>query len=709
MGVRRRRARKNARTHIIGFGIAGMFGFLALLIAAFAISLGALVTTWLQDLPNYSSADAYLVDEPTQIYDANGSVIAEYYLQNRRSVDIDQVSDYVLKGIVDTEDVRFRSHNGVDPQGIARAVIVQLTGGSEGASTITQQLVRNTVLSEEQFDYTLKRKVREAYLAIQMEKMYTKDQILMMYLNTIYFGHQAYGIQAASITYFNKNASDLTLAEAATLCGLPQSPSNYDPLQNPDLATTRRNVVLNRMLTAGDITQEEYDEACAQPMQTNEGHFFENESSQPYFTDYVKSLLLQDFDQDTVFTGGLKVYTTINPGMQDCAERAVATQLSALGNERLDAALVAVDPDTGYIVAMVGGRDYKEDQYNLATQAHRQPGSSFKLFTLVAALREGMNPQTYLNCNSPMTFSPTWTVQNFGNTSYGTISVAQAFACSSNTGFVQIAEAIGPEKIVQTAHDMGVSVDLPAYSSLTLGTVGVPPVQMAEAYATVATGGMHRDAIAITRIEDRNGNIVYEHEDTPTRAIDESVSAAALEVMKGVCTWGGTAEVVGSGMTVNQPVAGKTGTTENYRDLWFCGITPQLSVSVWCGYREEGEVFVYGADAHPYNTACPIFTNFVNAALEGVAREEFPTSSTQPTYKDSSAWTFKGGAPTWEDPYAQYGTGEEGTGEMTIDPVTGELVESQETYTEEQVVDQPYEENYDQQEYVEETYDEGGY
>jgi len=254
MGVRKRRARKNARTHIIGFGIAGIFGFTAMLIAALAVSVGTLVTSWLQDLPDYNSADAYLVSEPTQIVDANGSVIAEYYLQNRRSVEINQVSDYVLKGIVDIEDVRFYKHNGVDPQGILRAVVSQLTGSSQGASTITQQLVRNTVLSEEQFEYSIKRKVREAYLAIQMEKMYTKDQILMMYLNTIFFGHQAYGIQAASITYFNKNASDLTLAEAATLCGLPQSPSNLDPIQNPEGATYRRNAVLEHMLAEGDIT-----------------------------------------------------------------------------------------------------------------------------------------------------------------------------------------------------------------------------------------------------------------------------------------------------------------------------------------------------------------------------------------------------------------------------------------------------------------------
>lgn len=653
MGVRKRRARKNARTHIIGFGIAGIFGFVALLVAALAMSLGTLITTWLQDLPDYNSADAYLVSEPTEIVDANGTTIAEYYLQNRRSIEIGEVSDYILKGIVDIEDERFYRHNGVDPQGIARAVVAQLAGGSQGASTITQQLVRNTILSDEQFDYTVKRKVREAYLAIQMEKMYTKDQILMMYLNTIYFGHQAYGIQAAAITYFNKNASDLSLAEAATLCGLPQSPSTYDPIQNPEGAQWRRDMVLDKMLEHGDITQEQYDEAINTPMQTNPGSFLQNESQEPYFTDYVKQLLLEDFDQDTVFQGGLKVYTTIDPSYQDAAEQAVATRLSELGNERLDAALVAVDPDTGYIKAMVGGRDYQESQFNLATQARRQPGSSFKLFTLAAAIREGMNPNIYLNCNSPMTFSPTWTVQNYGNESYGIRTLADAFAISSNTGFVQVAEAIGADKIVTTAKDMGISVDLPAYSSLTLGTVGVPPVQMAEAYATVATGGIHRDAIAITRIEDRNGNTVYEHEDTATRVLDEGVASAVLEVMKRVCTWGGTAEVVGSGLTVNQPVAGKTGTTENFRDLWFCGITPQLSVSVWCGYREEAEVYVWGSVAHPYNTACPIFTYFINSVLEGVPREEFPTSSTQPTYKDNSSWTFKGGA------YSEYDVNKE--------------------------------------------------
>ncbi len=707
MGVRKRRARRNARTHIIGFGIAGIFGFICMLIAALAMSLGALITSWLQDLPDYTSADAYLVSEPTEIVDCNGTVIAEYYLQNRRSVEMDQVSPWVIKAIVDTEDVRFYRHNGVDPQGIARAVVAQLSGGSEGASTITQQLVRNTVLSEEQFDYTLRRKVREAYLAIQMEKMYTKDQILMMYLNTIYFGHQAYGIQAASVTYFNKNANELTLAESATLAGLPQSPSNYDPLKDPELATRRRNIVLDRMLATGDITQEEYDEAVNTPLECHEGVFLQNESKHPYFTDYVKQLLLEDFDQDTVFQGGLKVFTTIDPAQQEKAINAVNQRLSELGNERLDAALVAVDPDTGYIIAMVGGRDYQESQFNLATQARRQPGSSFKLFTLVGALREGMSPNIYVNCNSPITISPTWTVQNFGNEQYGVITLSKAFALSSNTGFVQVAEAIGADKIVTAAHDMGITVDLPAYSSLTLGTVGVPPVQMAEAYATIATGGLHRDAIAITRIEDRNGNIVYEHADTPVRVVDEAIASAALEVMKGVCTWGGTAEVVGSGLSVNQPVAGKTGTTENYRDLWFCGITPQLSVSVWCGYREEGEIYVWGSNGHPYNTACPIFTYYVNAALEGQAREEFPTSSKQPEYRDNSTWEFKMGnygSSNYYDYDYNYYEDDNSQDDYSGGNNGGGGNNNEQSYQEEQ----QYNNNYDNNNYNEESYDNGG-
>ncbi len=642
MGIRTRRARKRSRTHIVGFSLVGILGFMALLMIAMGASLGALVSSWLQDLPDYSSADAYLVAEPTTVYAADNSIIGEYYLQNRRVVDEDQISPYVLEGVVDTEDERFYQHNGVDPTGILRALAVQASGGNEGASTITQQLVRNTVLSDEQFDKTLKRKVREAYIAIQMEKMYTKDQILTMYLNTIYFGHSAYGIQAAAVTYFNKNASDLTLAEAATLCGLPQSPSGYDPIDNPEAATSRRNIVLDHMLKQGDITQEEHDEAVGEPLVTNEGSFSDTNTTYPYFTDYVKQLLLEDFDQDTVMKGGLQVYTTLDPTAQKAAENAVSSRLKAIGNSKLQAALVAVDPTTGYVKAMVGGRSYSESQFNMATQAKRQAGSSFKTFTLVDAISQGMNPNITINCSSPMQISPTWKVQNFGNTSYGSISLMQAFAVSSNTGFVQVAQAVGAESIVSTAKSMGIDEDMPAYDSITLGTVGIPPLQMAEAYATVATNGVHRDAVAITKIEDRNGNTVYEHQDEPTQVIDAPVAQAAREVMEGVCKGNGTANAIASTLKANTPVAGKTGTSENYRDLWFCGITPQYSVAVWCGYAEEGSVRVGGSAGHPYNTSVPIFVSFINSALAGQARQEFPTTTEKPQYKSNGSWKFKG-------------------------------------------------------------------
>ena len=642
MGARTRKARRHSRTHIIGFGFAGVLGFIALLAIALAISAGALVNSWLLNLPDYEATDAYLVAEPTQVFDADNNVIAEYYLQNRRVVNKDEVSPYVLMGTVDTEDIRFYQHNGIDPQGIARAVIVQFTGGSEGASTITQQLVRNTVLSDEQFEQTLKRKVREAYIAIQMEKKYSKDQILMMYINTIYYGHAAYGIQAASITYFNKDAKNLTLAEAALLAGLPQSPSYFDPTKNPEAAIQRRNLVLERMFTAGDITEDEKNAAQAEPLTLNEGQVMEEQGVYPYFTDYVKQLLLQQFDQSYVFQGGLKVYTTIEPTSQARAEAAVQGRLEEYGNDQLEAALVCIEPDTGNIIAMVGGRDYNTDQFNLATQANRQPGSSFKAITLAAAMSEGMNPGILINCDSPIQALPQWKVQNYGNVSYGTLSLQDATAVSSNTGYVQVAQAIGADKIVEFATKMGISADrLEPNPSITLGSYGVPPVEMAEAYATLATGGIHRDSVAILRIEDRNGNVVYEHSNAEERVLDAAIAQAETEVLKTVITSSqGTANAMQNMLTIDQPVAGKTGTTEEYRDLWFCGYTPQLSIAIWCGYRTDEPVYINRAVAHPDGTACPIFASFVNAMLENTDRMEFPTTNEEPNYKENSEWEF---------------------------------------------------------------------
>ena len=640
MGVRTRRARKHSRTHIIGFGAAGILGFVALLTVALSFSLGSLISSWLENLPDYTSADAYLVAEPTQVFDSEGNRIAEYYLQNRKSVTIDAVSPYVLSGTVDTEDVRFYQHNGVDPQGIVRAMFVQMGGGSEGASTITQQLVRNTVLSDEQFEISIKRKVREAYIAVEMEKVYTKEQILMMYLNTIYYGHSAYGIEAASITYLNKSAKDLTLAEAALLVGLPNSPTSYDPTVNPNLAVQRRNVVLDRMLTAGDITKEEHDAAQAEELHLNLGSaVMDSAGTFPFFTDYVKDMLLDDFDNDTILQGGLKVYTTIEPACQRAAEDAVNSFYEGMSDDELQSALVAVDVNTGYIKAMVGGRDYNNLQFNLATQAQRQPGSSFKAVTLAAALNEGMNPNIYLDCSSPLQVTPTWKVQNYGNSQYGTISLKRATELSSNTGYAQVATAIGYDKVAEMGKTLGIDVDLPGYASLTLGSTGIPVNQMAEAYATIASGGLHRDAIAITKICDRNDNVVYEHKDNPEQVIPKEVAVAETDVLEGVLTNSGAtgSQFYYSYYNANQPAAGKTGTTEDYRDLWFVGYTPQISCAVWTGYTSEETVRIGGTYGHPYTTSGPIWAMFMSNYLNGRAREEFPTADA-PEYKPNSYW-----------------------------------------------------------------------
>ena len=402
MGSRERHMRQRSKTHAIPLIIVSLVGFLFIAGIAFGVGMLGNINRWLSDLPDYTDPDQYMVSEPTTVLDANGTEIATLYVQNRESVTIDQVSQYVLDGTVATEDERFYEHNGVDLIGIARAVMVQLTGGSEGASTITQQLVRNTILSEEQFDNTIERKVREAFIAVKMEEVYSKEEILMMYLNTIYYGHGAYGIETAAQTYLSKSAKDLTLAEAALLVGLPNAPSRYDPTVNPDYAIQRRNTVLNRMCSNGKITEEERDAAQAEPLTLNVNSIPESGTlAHPYFVDYVKSLLQEEFSSDMIFKGGLTVKTTIDPILQALAEQTAVERMNAEGADELQVGMVVVDPKTGYIKAMVGGKDYYADENHVNhALSRRSTGSSFKTFTLAAAIKAGMSPNVLLNCSS---------------------------------------------------------------------------------------------------------------------------------------------------------------------------------------------------------------------------------------------------------------------------------------------------------------------
>ena len=646
MGPRERHSRQRAKTHTIPIVIVSFLCFFLLTGVAFGVGMIGNINRWLQDLPDYESADAYLVSEPTTVVDCNGNKIASFFAQNRKSVTKDQVSKYVIEGTVDVEDERFYEHGGVDLMGIARAAVVTLGGGHEGASTITQQLVRNTILSDEQFTQTIERKVREAYIATKMEETYSKDDILMMYLNTIYYGHGAYGIEAASETYFSKSAKDLTLPEAALLIGLPNSPTLYDPATNPQYATNRRNKVLDNMLRLGHITQEECDKAKAEPITLNMSETSSsgiNVYSNPYFVDYVRKLLSKEFSSDVVFKGGLTVKTTIDPTIQQKAEDSVKQTLNDSGLKDLQMSLVAVDPKTGYIKAMVGGRDYYADANHINYAiSKRQTGSTFKAFTLATAIKEGMNPSILINCNSPLKMSSNWTVQNFANTSYGTVSLARATELSSNTGYAQVANAIGNEKIIETGKAVGLkNVKFQNTPSMTLGTSSISPLEMAGSFATFAPGGQQRDTIAITEIVSRKGKAIYRHTDSPTEALEPEVAQAVNEVLEGVVKRG-TAK--GYSPNIDQPVAGKTGTTETYDNLWFCGYTPQLSVAIWTGYNSGQEIkSVYGGHLSNAQLTLPTFKRFMESALAGVAREEFPSTDKKPTYKNNSSWKFKAG------------------------------------------------------------------
>lgn len=669
MASRARKSKHAARREKAGLRIGLVGGIVAAVLAVCCIGCFGLCAVWLQDLPDYKDASAYNAAEKTKVYANDGkTLLAEFYLENREPIDLSEMGTHVTGGTVATEDERFYQHNGVDLMGIARAVWVNVTGtGHEGASTITQQFVRNTILADEAQESTLKRKVREAYIAIQLETMYSKDEILQMYLNTINYGQGAYGIEAASRLYYSKSAKDLTIAQAAALIGIPQAPSYNNPIDNPENCIERRNLVLDRMLSNGVISQEEHDAAQAEDLnldvtrpESTDGMY-----QYKYFTSYVRETLLKDYSADEVFKGGLSVITTLDVDAQKAAEKAADKKLSGL-SDNLELALVAVDPDTGFIKALIGGRDYEKNEFNLATQAQRQPGSSFKTFTLLAALNDGISPQTNLNCSSHVNLDG-WEVENYGGADYGTRSLASAFAVSSNTGFAQLVNEVGASKVVDMAHDCGIESDLDAYPSITLGSEEVTVREMAQAYATIANGGTKREATCIQEIKDSAGITIFKADTTGEKTLDTALTQAATEVMKGVVT-SGTGR--GAALSSGQPVAGKTGTSEAWRDKWFCGITPQISVAIWIGGREEVTMPSYVA-------ADSVFGDFVSDYLSGEPIEQFPTSDETLQYDKTDIGLGTGGtgvedeAPEHEGEAAKPSTSDDDDGDSD-EPTTGD-------------------------------------
>jgi penicillin-binding protein 1A len=569
-----------------------------LVFVALLVILGAVIASGVGAVAKFRSdcslqeLKAVQIGQNSFVYAADGSLLGSIPAErNRTPVLLWKVSPWMAKATVAIEDHRFYEHGGVDYEGIARAAWKDLRAGHvvQGGSTITQQLVRNLYISKER---TFKRKIKEACLAIRLSRARSKDWILSQYMNQVYYGNHAYGIEAAAQTYFSRHAKTLTLAQSALLAGLPQAPSVYDPLHRPGAARVRRDEVLRAMLTYGDITQAQYDQAVGQKnLLLRPGRLY-TQIREPYFFSYVRDQLIAEYGANTVRSGGLRVYTTINPALQVAARKAIRDTLY-LRNDPA-AAVVSINPVNGAIRAMTAVTPGRYgNQFNLASQARRQPGSTFKTFVLTAAVNEGMNPDTTYYTSAPFhyqpdPYTPAWDVQTYDHSYSGSISVHSATLASDNTVYAQLTLDVTPEKVAQMAHALGIHSHLDPVPAMGLGADAISPLEEASAYATLAAGGVYSKPMAIRRVVLANGK-----EDTDAgwgqpqrkRVISDGVAYEVTNILED-----NVREGTGVGAALPDRVAaGKTGTTDNHADAWFSGYTPQLETTVWVGYP-QGEI-----------------------------------------------------------------------------------------------------------------------
>ena len=589
----------------------------------------------------------------SQIFDTNGDLICNLHLEeNRLPIKLDKMPKNLQNAFIAVEDARFYNHCGIDPIGIMRAAVVNITAGSvsEGGSTITQQLAKNAYLSQER---TLKRKIQEVFLALQIESQYTKDEILEMYLNQIYFGQGAYGVQAAAKTYFNKNAEELTLSECAMLAGIPKSPNYYSPFNNLKAAKTRQEVVLSQMVKYQYIDSDTAAKAKAATIELADRASAKSRQLASYFVDYVTQILIEKYGADAVYKDGLKIYTTLDLKMQKAAETAIK-QLPVQRTDKNNiaqpqVALVAIDPHTGYIKAMVGGRG--DDHFNRATMAERQPGSAWKPFVYLAAIDSGMSPNTTIR-DAQLTIGK-WSPKNYSGGYSGTVTLRQALTHSLNIPAVKLAQQIGMEKVLHYAQDMGISTlvfsgsvnDCNLASALGGLTRGVTPLEMASAYGVFATGGVLTKPMVIVKVVNRDGKVLEENMPTPGKEVISARSAYIVtDMMKDVVTRG-----TGARANIGRPAAGKTGTTDNNRDAWFVGFTPDLSVSVWIGADAGNASTGYTGGTMP----AAIWRDFMRVAVSGTPARDF----TRPRGIDMDKETLK--ATDSGDPLPEEGVLEE--------------------------------------------------
>ncbi len=572
------------------------------------------------------SESSYRPNLTTQIYDCNGKVLAKLHAEENRTriLSSKEIPDNMKHAVVAIEDERFYQHYGIDIVGIMRAMVSNIKAGGvkQGASTLTQQLVKNAFLTSEK---TFKRKAIEAMMAFQIERKYSKDEILTLYLNEIYFGHGAYGLAAASEIYFGKtDPKDMTICECAMLASIPKSPTKYEPVKHPKENKERRGLVLSKMVELGFITPAQYEEAKnEEPVIVDKK---EDEIKAPYFTTYVRDRLLEKYGANVVYNGGLKVYTTIDMELQEYAEQAMASSAIFIQNPidkepDLNGSLICLNPKNGHILAMYGGRDFNKSQFNRVTQAYRQPGSSFKPFVYAAALENGSLPSDtildeFISYTNPWT-KQVWAPRNSDHKFHGYVTLMKALAKSYNVPAVKLIDKLTPAKVIKMAKKMGITAQMEPNLSLALGSGQFTPLEMASAYGVFANLGIYCRPIAITKVYDRDNNLLEEN-NPKAQEVMKSINAAMMcDLLKNALEKGTGYRAKVAGWTCG----GKTGTTNDYIDAWFNGIAPNLVTIVQFGYdmpRTLGKGMAGG------NVCAPVWHDFMEKALTKYPKSDFP-------------------------------------------------------------------------------------
>ena len=586
-----------------------IFSHIALFAAICAALLAVFLALFLKDISqSLPTTEEILGHEPslaTIVYDRNEKVITRLFQENRNWVKLDVVSPWMVKAILAAEDDRFYDHSGIRPVSIFRAGIVDIfhRGARQGGSTITQQLARNLFLTKEK---TIIRKAKEAILALRLERIYTKDQLLEMYLNTIYMGHGAYGIDSASKNYFGKAPGQLSITESAVLAGLVAAPETYSPFRNPSRSKTRKDYVLKRMLDLDWISKSDFDTSVNDvpklvKREANKSSIFLKDS--PHFVSYILfNRLLPNYGTEMVYRGGLRVHTTIDLDLQKKAEELVSKM-------KHEGALVALDPNTGEILALVGGRDFDASKFNRATQAFRQPGSAFKPIVYATALENGYRAVDHL-LDAPLIFPNGWEPGNYVSKYDGEVTLMDALARSINTVAIRLAQIDGVSRVVEMARRMGISTPhLPEDLSLALGTASVTPLEMCVAYSTFANNGYKVEPYGIKEIKGKNGESIEQNGPKLANAISVTTAVTARSMLEQVAVWGTGAKARIDG----HQTFGKTGTTNDWTDAWFAGGIPGLVVVVYVGNDDHTPL---GGKTTGTVAAVPVWKEFVSFAVK---------------------------------------------------------------------------------------------